>query len=153
MLRRAGAVAAIAVALTVPTAAADPAVPQPGSPCDPAAVGALTPAPDGALECTARGWQSTATPYPSSDRWVSLGPPVKLHGNGLRNAELPSGDWTGTPLEPESRCVVQQVAVLRGVGAGPPETLKGEPGQPLSFTTPELLFSAEFSGACLWQHR
>lgn len=153
MFRRVLVVAVVAVALPVPTAAADPIAPQSGSPCDTAVLGALTVAPDGVRECTARGWQSTATPYPVSDRWVSLGPPMKLHGNGLRNAELPSGDWTGTPLEPTDTCVVQQVAVLRGVGAGPPETLKGEPGQLLSFTTPELLFSAEFSGACLWQHR
>lgn len=153
MIRRLLAALAVAVALPVPQAVADPVAPQPGSPCDAAAVGALTPADTGTLECTAQGWRSADTPYPFGDRWVSLGPPVKLHGNGLRNAELSPGDWTGTPLTPADRCTVQQVAVLRGVGAGPAETLEGAPGQPLSFTTPELLFSAEFSGACLWQRR
>lgn len=153
MLRRILVAAVVAVALPIPQAAAEPAAPQPGSPCDAAVLGALTPTDGGALECGSQGWQTVATPYPFSDRWVSLGPPVKLHGNGLRNAELSPGEWTGTPLEPDGRCTVRQVAVLRGVGAGPPEALEGQPGQPLSFTTPELLFSAEFSGPCLWQHR
>lgn len=153
MIPRAIAAAALLVALQAPLASAEPAAPHPGSPCSPGVVGAFTTTADATLECTPGGWQPVATPYPFSDEWVSLGPPVKVHGNGLRNAQLESGDWTGTPLEPGGRCAVQQIAVLPGIGASPPETLEGTPGQPLSFTTPELLFSAEFSGACLWRHR
>lgn len=147
------AAAALAALVSAPIAVAEPSAPQPGSPCDAALVGGLTTTADATLECAPQGWRAVSTPTPSSDTWVSLGPPVKVHGNGLRNPQLQSGEWTGTPLDPGTRCTVQQVPVLRGVGAGPPEDLEGERGQPLSFTTPELVFSIEFGGACLWQRR
>jgi hypothetical protein len=153
MWRYAVTVAAVAVLLPLPAAWADPAAPQAGSPCDSVLADALTRSEDAVLRCSAGTWAPVATPYPSGDRWASLGPAVKVHGNGLRNPEIDAGDWTGTPLQPDGRCTVQQVAVVPGVGAGPPQDLEGQLGQPLSFTTPPLVFSVEFGGACLWQHR
>jgi hypothetical protein len=96
-------------------------------------------------------WETVATPYPASDRWVSLGPPMKLHGEGLRNAAIRSGDWIATPLTPDGQCGVEQLAVIPGVGAGPPQVSEGERGQPLSLQVVPKLFSIEMSGECLWQ--
>jgi hypothetical protein len=134
-------------------AAADPVVPQPGTPCVTNLSDAMTWPPDdqAPLVCAGDRWQPVATPYPVSDRWFSYGPPMKLHGEGLRNSSIRSGNWTATPLTPESRCGAVQVAVIPGVGAGPPQSYDGVAGQPLSLEVLPKLFSIEMSGECLWQ--
>jgi hypothetical protein len=152
------AFALIAVAALSPSAiaAADPAVPQPGTSCD-ASLGDAMTWPDGTapLACTGGPagyqWSTVDSPYPVSARWVSFGPPMKLHGEGLRNAAIQSGDWTATPLDPDSRCGAEQIAVVPGLGAGPPRDVEGEPGRPLSLQVVPLLFSIEMTGDCLWQ--
>lgn len=117
--------------------------------------GALTKSPGGqpVLECGTAGWVALDTPYPSGTRWVTFGPVVKLYGNGRRNAEVEPGPWVGTPLGPQDRCTATQVAVVTGVGAGPPVYADGLPGQPFSVTLSDPLFSVEFGGSCVWDRR
>jgi hypothetical protein len=153
------AIALIAVAaLSSPgLAVADPVVPQPGSPCGANLVDAMTwPTGDTAPLVCAGGaaggqWRTVDSPYPVSDRWASFGPPMKLHGEGLRNATIPSGNWTATPLDPDGRCGAEQLAVIPGTGTGPPRDTEGGPGQTLSLEVVPKLFSIEMTGACLWQ--
>jgi len=155
MLRWVAAViVSAAAALTSPVvASADPAVPQPGTPCGPNLIDAMTWLPDAKapLVCTERGWQPVDTPYPVSDAWVSYGPPMKLHGEGLRNSSIRSGDWTATPLAPDDRCRAEQLPVVPGAGVGKPRIDEAPPGQALSLQVVPLLFSIEMSGNCLWQ--
>jgi hypothetical protein len=150
-------IAAVALALALPAVAvADPVAPQPGTPCGPNLGDAMT-WPYGTAPLVCAGgpagyqWTTVDSPYPVSDRWVSFGPPMKLHGEGLRNASIQSGDWTATPLDPHARCGAEQIAVIPGVGAGPPHDSEGEPGQPLSLQVVPKLFSIEMTGDCLWQ--
>ena len=159
MKRWAAIVVAVAVtSLSIPAfASADPVVPQPGTACAANLVDAMTWLPDDntPLQCVGQPagnqWETVATPYPVSDRWVSYGPPMKLHGEGLRNAVIRSGEWTATPLTSDGQCGADQLAVIPGVGVGPSQISKGEPGQPLSLQVVPKLFSIEMSGSCLWQ--
>ena len=91
-----GLVAATALALPA-VAAADPVAPQPGTPCGANLADAMTWPSDGTapLACTGNQWETVDSPYPISNRWVSLGPPMKLHGEGLRNAAIKSGTLLG----------------------------------------------------------
>lgn len=151
-----GLVTATALALPA-VAAADPAAAQPGTPCGANLADAMTWPSDGTAPLACVGgpsgnqWETVDSPYPVSNRWVSLGPPMKLHGEGLRNAAIKSGDWTATPLDPDGRCGAEQLAVVPGVGTGPPQDVEGEPGQTLSLQVVPQLFSIEMTGPCLWQ--
>lgn len=155
LFRRAIAGAAVA-ALVSPTAvsAADPAAPQPETPCtsDLRAVMTLPPEDTAPIVCTGARWGPVDTPYPVSDRWLSNGPAMKLHGQGLRNPNLLSGAWTATPLDDETTCRAEQYAVIPGTPqVGPPRVDQGDPGKSLSFEVLQRLFSIEMSGNCLWQ--
>ncbi|MDR3664517.1 MAG: hypothetical protein P4L86_29730 [Mycobacterium sp.] len=150
-----------AVGLTTalaPVATADPAAPQQDQPCPSAAAEATTmpgtPAPvSGAntpLRCHDGRWQPVAMPADPSDRWLSTGPVVALHGQGLRNPNLLSGFWTGTPLDPSTTCRAQQRAVVSAGVVSPPTVSESAPGQPVSFDVAPVAYSVEFSGYCLW---
>lgn len=155
----AAAMTAMAVIAAPPAIGyAEPAAPQPGSPCAEGVAGALTELADGAsfLECRSGAsggyqWQPFTGPYPASDRWLTYGPTLKLHGQGRRNPELTSGAWTAYPQDPVTRCRAEQTAVVSAGTVGPPEVSIGEPGQPLEFTVLPLNFSIELTGNCLWQ--
>jgi hypothetical protein len=148
---------AFAALLTCSAAAsAQPSAPQPNSPCAQDLAGALTQLPGTVyLECRSQDggyqWQTYGSPYPSSDRWFSYGPDLVLHGEGQRNREVASGDWTGYPQDPASRCNAQQVAVLSAGVVTAPQVSTGEPGQPLRLQFVPLLFTVELGGNCLWQ--
>ena len=106
------------------------------------------------LLCTdgAERWEAVAQPYPVSDRWVSYGPAVQLHGQGRRNPSMLSGTWIATPSSPESRCHAEQVAVIAGTPTiGPPRIDESEPGRPLSLEVVPTMTTIEISGDCLWQ--
>jgi hypothetical protein len=155
-LRMAVATALAAAAAPVSgtaTGNAEPLAPQPDTPCAASVEGALTELPDGAtvLQCRAGRWQQFTDPYPASDRWLTYGPTLMLHGQGRRNPELKSGNWTAYPQDPGSACRAEQTAVVRAGVVGPPQVSTGEPGQPLQFTVLPSLFSIEMSGNCLWQ--
>ena len=95
-------------------------------------------------------WQTVTSPQPPNDRWLSYGPPMTLHGEGMRNPSVKSGDWTATPQDSNSQCRAQQQAVVSAGVVGPPQTAEGKAGQPLSFQVVQKLFSIEMSGYCLW---
>ena len=155
--------AALVVAFTAPVAipavaSAEPAVPQQDSQCSENLAGALTQLPDlrTLLECRSQPglgyrWQLFDSPYPNSDRWLTYGPTLTLHGEGQRNREINSGDWIGYPQDGGTQCVAGQVAVVSAGELGPPQVSTGKPGQPLQFQVLPLLFTVELSGYCLWQ--
>lgn len=145
------AVGAATIALS-PAATAQPAAPGPGSPCPAAAEDALTKSGGESmvLQCNGGRWAVFADPYPSGD-WVSTGPVLRLHGQGMRNPEMLSGRWTGAPLQPDQVCRVEQRAVVSAGEVGAPQVAQSQPGQTLDFQVLPVMFSIELSGNCLWQ--
>ncbi|BBX86000.1 hypothetical protein [Mycolicibacterium aubagnense] len=151
--------AAVALATVVaPLSSADPVAPQQDQLCPPTADEATTmpttPAPaSGAntpLQCHEGHWQAVALPAEPSDRWWSTGPAIALHGQGMRNPNLLSGTWSGTPLAPGNRCRVEQRAVISAGVVGAPVVTDGAPDQTLHFDVAPTASSVEFSGYCLW---
>ncbi len=152
MTRLSGFLAAATVLIAAPVASADPAVPQPDTPCSPALAGVTTllPGTSAPLVCQDRQWQPVPLPADASDRWLTAGPAIALHGEGLRNPNLESGDWTATQLDPTARCRAEQRAVVSAGVVGAPQVSDGAAGQPLSLTVLPSLYSIELSGHCLW---
>jgi len=143
-------------------ASAEPAAPQADTQCAENLGGALTQLLNYStyvttyLECrnVAGGgfrWQVFDSPYPSSDRWVSYGPKLILHGEGQRNREIDSGDWIAYPQASGTQCSATQTAVVTGGTVTSPQVSTSEPGQPLKLQVLPLLFTIEMSGECLWQ--
>jgi hypothetical protein len=102
------------------------------------------------LECLDDQWQSVITPQPPNDRWLSFGPTMTLHGEGMRNPNVAPGAWTATPQDADSQCRAEQRAVVSAGEVGPPQVAESPEGQPLSFQLLPQLFSIEISGYCLW---
>jgi hypothetical protein len=147
------AVTTLALILSTPAVAwAGPDVPQPGTPCSSELSGVMTwPAGDNSpLECLNNQWQAITSPQPPNDRWLSFGPPITLHGQGMRNPNVASGDWTAVPQNANSGCRAEQRAVLEPGVTAPPQVAESPQGQPLSFQVVPRLFSIEMSGYCLW---
>ncbi|MCV7303201.1 hypothetical protein H7J93_26605 [Mycobacterium barrassiae] len=146
------AAAALAVALSTGTAAADPA---PGTPCPPDATGAATRPADAKMPllCTGGTWQAETTPQSPNDRWLSVGPPILLHGEGLRNSDVQSGDWIATPRSADTRCRAEQLTVLEPGILSAPEVAEGAAGEPLEVTFAPRLFNLQLSGDCLWTRK
>jgi hypothetical protein len=140
--------AALAALALAPVASAQP---RAGGPCP---TGALTKLPDGGvLTCSGGTWTPYDGPYPSSDIWVSDAAGISLHGQGLRNPEIVSGQWTATPLDPAAACAATQSAVVAAGEVGPEQTTAGLPGQPLEVTVLPVVFRITLSGDCVWQKR
>jgi hypothetical protein len=95
-------------------------------------------------------WGTVASAYPSSDRWLTYGPALTLHGEGTRNYSLRSGDWVALPQEPGSQCIAQQIAVAGAGVVSSPEVQTGATGQQLPFRVLPDLFSITMTGYCLW---
>jgi hypothetical protein len=150
---KAFAIGTLAIALPLaPIASADPVVPQTDGQCTADLSGVMT-WPQGAkmpLVCASQQWQDVTTPQPPSDRWLSVGPPMLLHGEGMRNPSVKSGDWTATPLDPNTQCRSEQQAVAGPGVVGPTEVAESKAGQPLQFQMQPRLFSIQMSGYCLW---
>lgn len=102
------------------------------------------------LVCTGQQWQTVTTPQPPGDRWLSVGPPMLLHGEGLRNPSVKSGVWTGTPQDQNTQCRAEQQAVAGPGVVGPTQVAEGKAGQPLQLQMQPRLFSIQLSGNCLW---
>ncbi|TGD86598.1 hypothetical protein BayCH28_17195 [Mycolicibacterium sp. CH28] len=159
---RTSAVVAIAVALSAlfgapAPAKADEPVPAAGGPCPADFDNVMTQLPGGRdyLVCLAGPggaavWAPVETPFPPNSRWLSYGPAITLHGQGFRNPNLRSGQWTATPLGPDTVCGAEQVAVVAAGVLAPPEVSQGQPGQPLAFGVLPKLFTVVLSGNCLW---
>lgn len=149
------AVAALTLLFSSAVAAADPVAPQSDSPCASAYTDAMT-LPSGAsipLVCQGGQWHAVTTPQPPSDVWLSYGPALALHGEGKRNPNLRSGEWTATPQDSSSQCRAEQSVVLSPGVVGEPQTAEGQPGRPLEVTVLPRLFDIQLSGNCLWQRK
>ena len=158
------AVAGFAVA-SVACTPARPEPPPPGPPqadasCTGDLDGALTALPKPAgdasnkqnlLQCSNGTWQPFLDPYPSSDRWLSTGPDLVLHGQGRRNPEVKAGVWTATPVTADAKCSAERVDVVAAGQTSAPETFSANPGQPLRIDVSDHLFTVKLSGYCLWQ--
>lgn len=102
------------------------------------------------IECRSGSWQAFTAEYPSSDRWLSNDTGLELHGQGVRNAEMFAGTWTGTPQTPDTVCATKYSDATGGKIADP-VTATADPGQPVSFEASDWLFSVTLTGDCLWQ--
>jgi hypothetical protein len=159
-----GRVAAAAVVITAvgilvdaPRVVAAPVAPRQDMPCPEDLSGALTQLPDQRtiLQCQLQGgerrWRGFSSPYPKSDRWLTYGPAVTLHGEGRPNREVDSGEWIAYPQEPEGQCEARQRTVVAAGVLSPVQTSTSKPGQPLTFQMLPLLFTVELRGNCFWQ--
>ena len=151
------AVAVVAVALAPAVAHAEPEPPAVGSACPADQVDAMTLLPDEQtyVRCqeqfgSASSWVAVQTPFEPNDVWLSYGPAITLHGQGMRNPNLSSGQWTATPLDPETVCSVTQTTVVEAGVLAEPVVSKGEQGESLSAQMLPRLFYAELAGDCLW---
>ena len=149
------AAAALAVMFWSGTSAADPVAPQVNTPCPPDAAGAATRPADAKmpLVCAGGTWQAVTTPQPPNDRWLSVGPPILLNGDGRQNPDVQSGDWTATPRTATTRCRAEQVTVLGPGVLNAPEVTEGVAGERLDVTFQPRLFKLQLSGDCLWTRR
>jgi hypothetical protein len=102
------------------------------------------------LECLDDRWQDVTAPQPPNDRWLSFGPPIALHGEGLRNPDVAAGTWTAVPQDANTSCRAEQRAVVEAGVVGPPQVAESPVSQSLTFRVVAQLFSIEMSGYCLW---
>jgi hypothetical protein len=147
------AMTAMALAFSPAVASAEPVVPQSDSPCSSNYADAMT-LPAGArlpLVCQGGRWLALTSPQPPSDRWLSYGPEMTLHGEGRRNPSVKSGEWTATPQDPGTRCRAEQSAVVSAGVVGAPQVAEGQPGQPLEVQLVPRLFDLQLGGNCLWE--
>lgn len=144
---------AVTALVAAAPAHADPAVPQPDTACaaDLADVTTLPPGQSLPLVCQGQRWQAATAPGDPSDRWVSFGPAMALHGEGLRNPNLAAGSWTATPLDDDTRCAATQQVVISAGVVGAPVVTEGAPGQQFSLEVLPRLFDISMSGHCLWE--
>ena len=103
------------------------------------------------LACQNDQWRPVTTPQPPGDRWLSYGPEITLSGEGRRNPNVRSGDWTATPQDSSSRCRAEQTVVVGPGVVSAPEAAEGQAGQPLEVTVLPRLFDMQLSGYCLWE--
>lgn len=138
------------------SAQADVDVPAIGSPCRAELVDAMTLLPDERtyVRCQQSGlgyaWEQVQTPFDPNDTWLSYGPAITLHGQGMRNPNLSSGQWTATPQDPETICQATQTTVVEAGVLAQPQTLEGEQGKPMDVEMLPKLFYVELAGNCLW---
>jgi len=147
------AVSVVALLLSAPALAwADPEAPQPGTACSVDMSDMMTWPSDARmpLVCANGQWQTVTSPQPPNDRWLSYGPAMTLHGQGMRNPSVESGNWTATPQDPGSQCRAEQETVVSPGVLSQPQVSEGKPGQPLSLQLLPRLFSIQMSGYCLW---
>lgn len=162
LMRRSGGLLATvvvsgALSYGVPPAHADAPVPHAGAPCPADFAGAMTQLPGGRdfLVCQAGpdapgSWAPVLDPFDPNSRWLSYGPEITLHGQGFRNPNLRSGDWTATPLDPATVCSADQVTVIGPGELAPLVHSQGDPGQPLRLQVLPKLFTITLGGECLW---
>lgn len=141
---------------TAAVTGAEDTVPQAGSSCSVDLADAMTLLPDATtyVVCGQSGdgytWAPAQTPFPPNNRWLSYGPPITLHGQGMRNPNLSSGQWTATPRDPQTVCRATQTTVVEAGELAAPEVTEGQQGASLSVEMQPKLFYAELAGDCLW---
>ena len=155
-------VALVAVALSCGTAQAEPPAPeappapQIGSACMAEMDGTMTLLPDGQtyVICQQRlggyGWAEAPIPFEPADAWLSYGPAISLHGQGMRNPNVTSGNWTATPLDDDTTCRAEEQTVIEAGVLSDPQVFQGEEGKPMAVPMLPKLFYLQLSGHCLW---
>ncbi|PEG58128.1 hypothetical protein H5U98_11770 [Mycolicibacterium boenickei] len=140
-----------------PQGPSETTAPQPDSACADNLAGALTPADPGQLgnnrrllQCEDGRWQVFGSPYPSSDRWLTTGPALILHGQGRRNPEAEGGTWTATPQTADAHCSAEVVDVVAAGQTSEPTTSAATAGQSLTVEISDHMFTTKLSGYCLW---
>jgi hypothetical protein len=152
-------VASVCVTLiATPMAEAGQGAPEPDSPCANSLAGALTQLPDlrTVLRCQGQQggefrWRTFSSPYPNSDRWLTYGPQLTLHGEGQPNREIDSGDWIAYPQVSGGQCTASQQVVVKAGQLSQPQLSTGAPGGALTLRLLPLLFTVDLTGYCLWQ--
>jgi hypothetical protein len=136
---------------------ADVPTPQVAAACPADLAGTMTLLPDEQTyvvcqeETAARfAWTPAPIPFEPNDQWLSYGPVITLHGQGMRNPNLTSGRWTATPQDSETVCRVQQETVVEAGVLSAPQVSEGLAGEPVTVMLLPNLFYAELSGNCLW---
>lgn len=150
--------AAAAACMLVPPAPAqaDVSAPVAGVGCPTELADTMTLLPDEVtyVACQDSGsgytWTMVQTPFPPNDRWLSYGPPITLHGEGMRNPNVSSGQWEATPQDPDSACRATQTTVVEAGVLAAPQVSEGEPGMPMTLQMLPKLFYLELAGNCLW---
>ena len=148
---------AVAVLGLASPAHSDPAPAATVPPCVDELDGTMTLLPDqrtyAACGQTAAGWlwSDLSAPFEPNDSWLSYGPTITLHGQGMRNPNLTAGQWSATPRDPQTTCRAQQTTVVAAGELAPPVITAGEQGTPLSLQLLPKLFYLELSGNCLWR--
>ena len=142
----------------IPTGPSETAPPQQATSCAQGLAGALTPTGSAQtgnnlhlLQCSDGIWQPFADPYPSSDRWLTTGGELVLHGQGRRNPEAKAGTWTASPQTSEARCSAESVDVIGAGRTSAPQTYSSDAGRSLTFEVSDHMFTVKLSGYCLWQ--
>lgn len=156
-MKSCASLAVAAVLVTGAVAHADTPVPQAGAPCSEDLVDAMTQLPGGSdfLVCQGQpdgsyAWAAVGVPFEPSDKWLSYGSGITLHGQGFRNPNLSSGRWTATALGSDTVCGAEQVTVVSAGVLAPQQNSRGEPGEPLSVEMLPKLFTVTMTGDCLW---
>jgi hypothetical protein len=150
------AATAVVVAAGAGVANAEPVAPAAGSSCSDSLADVFTQLPDGKTLVACQGvsgshqWQSVSEPFEPSDRWLSYGPGLTLSGQGRRNPEILSGQWTASPQDASSSCSAEQAPVT-DAGVAPPQATAGKPGQTLHFEVVPVVFTITLTGNCLWE--
>lgn len=143
---------------------AEPAYPQLGAGCAPDHVDAMTLLPDAETYAVCRdteggpAWEAVWTPFDPNDTWISYGPEITLHGQGMRNPNVRSGRWLATPIDPPADpsadpstvCRAEQETVVAAGQLSEPQVAESEPGSELSLEFLPNLFYLTLSGNCLW---
>lgn len=100
--------------------------------------------------CQENGWVVVQTPFEPNDSWFSYGPAITLHGQGMRNPNLLSGNWMAVPLDPEAACRAQEQTVVEAGVLSDPQIFEGRQGAPLALPMLPGLFYVKLSGHCRW---
>lgn len=135
---------------------ADVAPPEVGAVCPAELAQAMTLLPDQTTYAVCQqvglgyAWTPAQTPFPPNDTWLSYGPSITLHGQGMRNPNLMSGQWTATPQDPDATCKATETTVVEAGVLAEPQVFEGEQGKPLKLEMLPQLFYAELAGNCLW---
>lgn len=145
----AATVSAVCALAAQPVAVADPAT---STDCTPDLAGVSTKRFEAEVVvlCKNGMWYPQPADAPPSDRWVSFGPTLSLHGQALPNPNVLQGTWNAVPLGPWTRCrSVQQTGVAAGA-VSKPSVDQGPPNAPMTFDVITNVVSIQFSGYCLW---
>lgn len=139
---------------------AEPAYPELGAGCAPEFAGAMTLLPDEETYALCRDagggpvWEAVQKPFDPNDTWLSYGPEITLHGQGMRNPNVTSGRWLATPTDPAADpptvCRAEQETVIEAGVLSEPRVSESEPGSELSLEFLPKLFYLKLSGNCLW---